>query len=57
MEKKNSVYLLLPEDRSVEAYKEWILALLLAITGKKSDGSNTPEEEWEKRCKEFWKEE
>lgn len=44
-----------PKDKSVKAYKEWILALKFAMTGKKSDGSSISETEWATLCNEFWK--
>jgi hypothetical protein len=43
-----------PKDKSLEAYKEWILSIERALTGKAED--TWPAEEWEKRWRAFYKE-
>lgn len=54
MTENNKVLIKAPGDRSTKAYKEWILAIRFAITGKKSDGSSISEEQWDKLAAEFW---
>ena len=41
-------------DKSLEAYKAWILGTFSALTGREDDGSIS-EEEWEAGWKKFWK--
>jgi hypothetical protein len=41
-----------PRDRSVEAYREFILGATKALTGK-ADDPYTPEK-WAEVCKAFW---
>ena len=41
-----------PRDRSVEAYREFVLAQTRALTGKAED-PHTPEK-WAEVCKAFW---
>ena len=42
-----------PADKSLEAYKAWILGTFTALTGKVDDDSIS-EEDWEDGWKEFW---
>ena len=42
-----------PKDKSLEAYKEWILSIKKAMTGKGED--TLPAEKWEKMWREFYK--
>ena len=41
-----------PRDRSVEAYREFILEATRVLTGK-ADDTDTPEK-WAEECKAFW---
>ncbi len=42
-----------PTDKSLEAYKAWLLRTFIALTGKEDDGSIS-EEKWEAGWKRFW---
>ena len=52
---ESSVVLTRLEDRSLEAYKAWILGIKAALTGGEpvEDGSVT-EEEWKEQHREYW---
>src|SRR3990172_3336673 len=50
---KKKVLFLRPKDKSLEAYKAWVLALYEHLTGKRED--NTTEEQWIAFWKAFWK--
>jgi hypothetical protein len=41
-----------PADRSVEAYRDFVLGLVRALTGKEPQDDLTPEE-WQARCQSF----
>ncbi len=43
-----------PKDRSLAAYKRFILGMLEALTGKAPEADDTPEAEWERDWREFW---
>ena len=46
------LYLARPADRSVEAYKKWIITLTQKLVpGAPND---VTEEQWAKNCQEFW---
>jgi hypothetical protein len=53
-QKMDISFLLHPKDRTVEAYREWIRWMSLASTGKRV-GDNLNDEEWKKKCEEFWR--
>lgn len=42
-----------PDDRSLAAYKAWVLEFTSALTGKPAV-DNMTQEEWEKGWRDFW---
>jgi hypothetical protein len=42
-----------PRDRSVEAYREFVLEAYRGLTGKTGDDPYSPEQ-WAKKCRAFW---
>ena len=51
-EKKKIFFSSRPKDTSLEAYKEWITGMVIALTGEARD--NMSPEEWEKDWREFY---
>ena len=44
-----------PKDKSLEAYREWIISTVMALTGKsRGEVSDLSDEEWRARWKAFW---
>ena len=56
MPKNGAMTLLAPQDRSLEAYKAFINAMLKAMTGRTADEDDEPmtEEEWAEEWRGFW---
>ena len=52
MEAKTKPIFLRPRDDSWEAFRDWVLALTSAITGKKADNTHT-EAEWKQNAAKF----
>jgi len=52
MDKKKEVLFLRPRDKSLEAFKAWISALMVHLTGEERD--NLSEEQWRAYWQEFW---
>jgi hypothetical protein len=54
MKKQQDIsWLVHPKDRSVDAYKGWTKMLMLAT--RRNPPENLSEEEWRKRCEDFWR--
>ena len=42
-------------DKSLQAYKDWLLGTVMAMTGKtREEADSMTEEEWEAGWREFW---
>lgn len=53
LEAKTKPIFLRPCDDSWQAFRDWVLALTSAITGKKADDTHT-EAEWKQNATTFW---
>jgi hypothetical protein len=53
MPAKNIVTLSRPKNKSLKAFKEWIMSLTSTMTGK-PEKDDMAKEEWTKCWKEFW---
>jgi hypothetical protein len=42
------------EDRSLEAYKAWMLGIKKALTGSDEPDGSMTEEDWKRGHREFW---
>jgi len=52
MDKKKEVLFLRPRDKSPGAFKAWISALMVHLTGEERD--NMSEEQWRAYWQKFW---
>jgi hypothetical protein len=43
-----------PRDKTLEAFKAWIIQMTEHLTGKKGDDGSMTEQEWIEAWKKFW---
>ena len=57
MSSKKPVVFARPRDRTLEAYREWVIKVGIALTGKTEEEFDTlTPEQWRKAWEEFWEE-